>query len=166
MLSKGLAITILLGLLSVGATWWSQNRSLTNEERLLFNKLDTAISSNPPLAYDVIEAFSLPQDCRAKTCWLDARSIGALQYSEGDLRHPGEGIIFQLEGFSKACIRTQRVQTYFGTQEPYQACSHGGCWYTGVQYAWGILTFGLEDPSSPCVSSVVINSLPYQRPTS
>lgn len=164
MFNRGLTLTLLLALCAVFSAWWWQNRSLTNAERLLVQKIDQSISSNPPRAIDIIDAFSLPEECQIETCWLESGSIDDLRYSDGDLRPQDDGIIFQIAEFSNACIRTQRVQAYYGLEEPDQACSHGGCWSRSKEFSWGILSFGVEGPSSTCVSSVVVNTLPYQRP--
>lgn len=163
MLNRGLTVAILLALCTVAAAWWWQNRSLTSAERALVHSLDQSISSNPPQAIDIINAFSLPEGCRKATCWLEKGSIDDLRYSDGALRQPDDGIIFQIADFSNSCIRVQRMQAYYDLKEPEQSCSHGGCWYRDAQFSWGILTFGVEEPSSKCVSSVVINTLPYQR---
>ena len=156
-------IVVLFGLISVGGFWWLQTGSLTAEEKLLFSSLDAAINSNPPLVDDVVEAFALPQACGRATCWLNGSAIGRLQYEQGDLSPSEEGFVFQLEGFSTACIRKESVMEYFNTEIPREECSHGGCWYTLAQYPWGVLAFGLNRPDSACISSVVINSLPYMR---
>lgn len=156
-----LAVTVII--------WWEQNRSLNPEERLLFSKLDAAISQQPPAAGDVIAAFGLPDACRGRGCFLEGGGIGNLRFSGGNLRQPkdsADGLIFEIDGFSNVCIRSDRVETYFGTGEAEQSCSHGNCWYTRAQYPWGILTFGLSSPTAACVRSAVINSLPYQRSNS
>lgn len=163
MWSRGLLLAVLAALALVAAIWWQQNRSLTPEERLLFSKLDSAISHQPPRATDVIAAFDLPDDCHDRTCFLKEGNVGNLQYSSGNLRQQNDSIVFVAEGFSDTCIRSDRVKSYFGTGEAEQSCSHGGCWYTKAQHRWGILGFELDQPEAPCVTSVVINSLPYQR---
>lgn len=162
--NRGLIAVIILGLASVFGLWWQQNRSQTSTESLLFAKLEGALSHSPPRAEDIIAAFALPKSCRDETCWLEESSIGGLRYSEGNLRQPEEGLIFILEEFSGECVRTQRASVHFDLKPPTQSCSHGGCWYSDAQHDWGILTFGLDQPNSECVSSVVINTLPYQRP--
>lgn len=164
MFSRGLTVCLLLALCAVGAPWWWQNRSLNSAERLLVQKLDQSIRSNPPHAMDIIDAFSLPENCRKKTCWLKKGSIDDLQYSDGGLRQSDDGIIFQIAGFSNSCIRTGKMQAYYDLKEPEQACFHGGCWYRNAQFSWGVIGFGIEEPSSRCVSSIVINTRPNQRP--
>ena len=164
MASRGFVLTIFAALVLVPTFWWGQNRSLTPEERLLFTKLDAAISHQPPRAVDVIDAFNLPDECREKTCFLKAGKIGDLRYSEIDLRQPKDGIIFQIEGFTDTCVRADRVKSYFGTGTPAQSCFDAVCWYADAQYPWGILTFQMDRPDSQCVSSAVINSLAEQRP--
>lgn len=164
MFNRGLTLTLLLALCAVFSAWWWQNRSLTNAERLLVQKLDQSISSNPPQASDIVDAFSLPEECQEKTCWLEEGSIDDLRYSDGNLRPQDHGLIFQIEEFSNACIRAQRMEAYYDLKEPESNCSHGSCWYRKAQFSWGILTFGVKEPGSRCVSSVVINTLPYQRP--
>ena len=164
MWNRGLIAVIILGLASVFGLWWWQNRSQTSTERLLFAKLDMATSHAPPRAEDIIGAFELPEACLRETCWLEEGSVGGLSYSKGNLRQPEEGLIFVLEGFSGKCVRTQRASAHFDLKPTEQSCPHGGCWYSDAQHDWGILTFGLDQPNSECVSSVVINTLPYQRP--
>lgn len=163
MWNRGLIAVVILGLASVYGLWWWQNRALTSTESLLFSKLQKASSHSPPRAEDVISAFDLPGACREKTCWLEEGSIGGLSYSEGDLRQPEEGLIFVLEGFFNKCVRAQRASARFDLKPPQQSCPHGGCWYAEAQHDWGILAFGLDEPNSECVASVVINTLPYQR---
>lgn len=164
MASRGFFLTIFAGLVLVVGFWWAQNRSLTVEEQLLFSKLDAAISHEPPRATDIIEAFDLPDECRDQTCFLKAGRVGNLRYSSTGLRQPKEGVIFEIEGFSRTCIRADRVKSYFGTGNPDQSCFDAVCWYADAQYSWGILTFRMDHPDSQCVSSAVINSLPEQRP--
>lgn len=164
MASRGFMLTIFAALVAIAAFWWAQNRSLNPEERLLFKKLDAAISHDPPRATDIIDAFDLPDECREKTCFLEAGKIGNLRYSSSGLRQPKEGIIFEIEGFADTCVRAVRVKSYFGTRAPAQSCFDAVCWYADAQHSWGILTFKLDRPDSQCVSSAVINSLPEQRP--
>jgi hypothetical protein len=159
----GFILTILIPI-GLGITiWWKQN-SLNSDERLLFARLGEAMLHQPPQATEVIAAFGLPDNCRDQTCSLKQGQIGNLHYTGGDLRQPEHGIVFILKGFYNACIRSERVRTYFHTGEAEQPCLHGGCWYTRAQHDWGILTFELESRTSECVRSVVINSLPERRP--
>jgi len=164
MTTRGLFLVSALAALVVLASWWSQNRSRTENEQLLFSMLDASIAKTPPDAADIIAAFDLPEACQEKTCFLEPGMIGGFSFNGGNLRPPKEGLIFVLEDFKGSCIRTKRAQTYYDTEEPRQNCSHGGCWGTHAQYSWGILSFGLDKRNSTCVSSVVINSMPYQRP--
>ena len=164
MTSRGFILVCTLTALVVFALWWTQNRSRTDNEQLLFSKLNASIASTPPTASEIIAAFDLPESCRKKTCFLEPGDIGDLSYDSGNLRQPKDGLIFVLEDFDGSCIRTESVRTYYDTKEPRQNCSHGGCWGTHAQFTWGILSFGLGERNSKCVSSVVINSLPYQRP--
>jgi hypothetical protein len=164
MVSRGFMLAIFAALVAVAAIWWTQDRSLNPEERLLFKKLDAAILHEPPRADDIIDAFDLPEECREKTCFPEAGKIGNLRYSRTSLRQPEEGIIFVIGDFTDACVRADRVKSYFGTRAPAQSCFDAECWYADAQRSWGILTFKLDRPDSQCVSSAVINSLPEHRP--
>ncbi|NKJ45037.1 hypothetical protein [Novosphingobium sp. SG720] len=157
-------LTIFAPIMVVATFWWAQSRSLNPEERLLFKKLDAAISHEPPRAADIIDAFDLPDECRQKTCFLEAGKIGNLRYSSIGLRQSKEGTIFEIEGFTNACVRADRVKSYFGTRAPAQSCDDAICWCADARRSWGILAFKLDRPHSRCVSSAVINSLPEQRP--
>ena len=156
---KGPTFVFTLSAAIVGTFWWTQFRSLQGNEDLLFSKIEAAIASNPPSANEVVAAFDLPESCLERTCFLEPSTIAGIDYGGGDLRdREEEGLIFVLEEISGTCIRTQRVRAHYNTEDPHQACSHGGCWYTSANYSWGFLSFGLEKPSSECISSVVINS--------
>lgn len=145
--------------------WWTQTPSLSPEEQILFTKLDLATSHSPPREKDVVAAFGRFDGCRGITCF-DKQSgrLGALHYSDRTLTLQDEGFVFEIGGFSRACIRTDRVKTHFGTEDPKQSCFDAVCWYTRAQRSWGIVTFQLEAPDAPCVKSAVINSSPEQRP--
>ncbi|WP_156522002.1 hypothetical protein [Croceicoccus mobilis] len=159
----GFIVTLAVPVVAVSALWWSQNRSLTTDERLLFSKLDAAVTHEPPRARDIIASFGLPDDCQHKSCFFEAMKIGGLRIDGGNLRQQADGIIFVLEGFSDTCIRADRVASYFDANEPEQSCRDALCWYADAQHEWGIITFELEHPNSQCVSSAVINSLPEHR---
>lgn len=161
--NRGLSILCMLAVLAAGALWWVQSGSMTDDQRLLFSKLDAATANTPPRASDLIEAFGLPETCREKTCYLEPGKIGGLRYDGGNLRQSEDGIVFVLEGLAGSCIRTDQAQAYYSAGKPEEQCSHGGCWSTQAQYSWGILGFGLGKSTSQCVSSIAINSLPYQR---
>lgn len=160
----GLFVEILVGIGITGALWWQLNRDLEPAEQQLFEKLNFAMSGNPPRAEDVVKAFDLGKECAHKTCFFDSGQIGRLQYGKGNIRPSKEGLIFVLEDFAGACIRVNRAESHFGTAEPEQGCSHGGCWYRSSQRNWGIIGFGLKERQAQCASSVVINTQPYQRP--
>ena len=164
MRNNGLLIAMGLAALVVVGLWWSQNRSLTSEEHVLFSKLDAALVNKPPRAIDVIEAFNLPNDCRTQNCYFQDHNFGVLHVERGSLRHGPENLIFVLEGFGNNCIRSDRVRSYFDTGEPRPSCYDAVCWYTEAQHSWGILTFEVKEPSSHCVASAVINSRPEHRP--
>jgi hypothetical protein len=153
----GLFVAILVGIGITGALWWQLNRDLEPAEQHLFEKLDFAMSGNPPRAEDVVKAFDLGKECVHKTCFFDNGQIGSLQYGEGNIR-PAQGLIFVLEDFAGACIRVDRVESHFGTAQPEQSCAHGGCWTRISQREWGIIGFGLKDKHAQCASSVVINT--------
>ena len=159
----GLPIAIITGALIVFGLWWEENRSLTTSESALFSRLDEATSNSPPDGMDVIAAFDLPADCKPKTCYKRNGQIEGLRYRKADLRQPEEGLILVIDKFSGTCIRTDRVQDYFSAGDPEQSCFDATCWYIRSQREWGILTFEVEAPNSPCVSSAVINSLPEWR---
>ncbi len=163
MRNRGLSILCVLAVLAAGALWWAQFGAMTDDQRLLFSKLDAAIANTPPRASDLIEAFGLPETCREKTCYLQPGKIGGLRYDGGNLRQSEDGLVFVLEGLAGSCIRTDQAQAYYSAGKPEERCSHGGCWSTQAQYSWGILGFGLGKPNSQCVTSIAINSLPYQR---
>ena len=162
MRNYGLTIAVGIAALAVGVLWWSQNRSLTPEEHLLFSNLDAALAHEPPKAIDVIEAFDLPNECRDENCYFQDQRFGSLHVKRVSLRH-SENLIFVLEGFDDKCIRTDRVRSYFHTRAPEPSCFDAVCWYTEAQHAWGILTFEVEEPNSQCVTSAVINSNPEHR---
>jgi len=157
-------IAVVAAGLVVLALWWWQNRSLTADEQALFSKIESALAQAPPEGADVIRAFRLPSKCETETCFLEPSEIDGLQYEGGNLRQQKNGNIFVLEALSGQCIRRKRVMTYFGSGAAETSCSSKACWYTTAQYEWGILAFGLDERESACISSVVINSLPYQRP--
>ena len=163
MQSRGLIIAVALAIGGVGALWWFQNRSLTSDERLLFAKLDAAITRQPPEAQDIIAAFDLPPACGGKSCFFGSGNIGGLRFDSGDLRPSGNGLILVLEGFSDSCIRANRIETYYGAGDPELSCFDATCWYAEAQHSWGIIAFELEEPASRCISSAVINSLPEHR---
>jgi hypothetical protein len=63
---RGSLVAIGLAVVAMSALWWSHNKSLTPDERLLFSKLDAAIMNAPPQANNIIAAFDLPEACREK----------------------------------------------------------------------------------------------------
>ena len=160
----GLFVALLVGIGITAALWWQLNRDLEPAEQRLFEKLDSAISGNPPRAEDVVKAFDLDEECAHKTCFFDSGQIGSLRYGKGNIRPSEEGLIFGFEDFASACIRVDRAESHFGLGQPEESCAHGGCWYRTAQHEWGIIGFGVKDPNDQCVSSVVINTQPYQRP--
>ena len=159
----GLFVAILLGFGITGALWWQLNRDLEPAEQQLFKKLDFALSGNPPRAEDVVKAFDLGKECAHKTCFFGSGQIGSLRYGKANIRPSEEGVIFVLEDFAGACIRVDRAEGHFGTSQPEESCSHGGCWTRVAQREWGIIGFGLKERHAQCASSVVINTQPYQR---
>ncbi len=159
----GLTAAMTLAAGAVGITWWMNSDGLTPTERLLFEKIDDAIASNPPKASKIDRAFDLTMDCKAGGCFYKSGSIGDLRFQWGDLRQSDDGLIFHIEELSGECVRTRKAVQRFGTGAPEQSCSHGGCWYTKTRHPWGILGFGIEEPDSICISSLVVNSEPYQR---
>jgi hypothetical protein len=166
MAGRSLILATLLVLSIFGYAWWDQTMSLTREETLLFDHLDKSIAHEPPRVADIAEAFQLPHSCRTETCDFNNGRVGSMHFAKGSLRQQDDGLIFMIEEFSNTCIRTSRVRSYFSTKEPEQSCMDSTCWYTEAQHSWGILTFKVNEPSSRCISSVVINSEPYQRPQS
>lgn len=164
MTARAFIALIALSAFAFGVIWWYQIGSADRNEQLLFSKLDAAIAGSKPDGRDIIAAFDLPEGCRKKTCFLDQGNIGSLSYEGGNLRQRETELIFVLEDFSRACIRTAQVQSRYRTQEPIEMCSHGGCWARTAQYPWGILSFGVKQPHSKCVSSVVINSETVWQP--
>ena len=162
----GLFVAILVGVGITGALWWHMNRAPNPNanERLLFEKLDFAISGNPPRAEDVLKVFGLDDSCARKSCFFESGQIGGLRYTGGQISPSNEGLIYVLEDLSGECIRVDRAERHFGTGQPEESCAHGGCWYRTAQHEWGIIAFGVKGPDAQCVSSVVINTEDYQRP--
>ena len=154
---------MVLGLGIVLGLWWSQQREHA-AERELFDKIEYAISKNPPDARDVVSAFDLTPDCAVETCFFKEGSIGALTFEKGNIRPTKNGLILVLEKFSGACVRVTQIESRFNTSQPTPGCASGGCWYREAQYDWGIVGFGLDQKNASCASSVVINSRPHQRP--
>ena len=165
MWTRGLIAIVILALSSAYGLWWWQNRSLTGTESLLVEKLEAATAHNPPRAEAIVDAFNLPEECGQNPCFFEDGNIGDLSFSSGNLRPRGQELIFVLEEFGGSCVRTARVQSHFGTQDPEQMCSHGGCWARSAQFPWGILSFGVDEPRSKCISSLVINSEAVFRPS-
>lgn len=147
-------------LISFALIWWKQTLSLTVEERALFTKLDAVILHSPPRESDIISAFGASA-CQA--CSPKVQRIGALRYTI-DIRPEDEGLIFEINRFSGACIRTDRIKNYFQTGNPENGCNDSVCWWTQSQRRWGILGFKLDSPNARCVTSALINSTPEQRP--
>jgi hypothetical protein len=164
MTGRAFIAVIAFSALSVSFIWWSQIGSADRSEQLLFSKLDAAIAGNEPKGRDIIAAFDLPEGCRGQSCFLDRGHVGSLRYESGSLTQRENELIFVLEDFSGTCIRTEQVQTRYSVLEPIEGCAHGGCWARTTQYPWGILAFGVKQPQSKCVSSVVINSEIVWRP--
>ena len=161
-INRGVAVIMLLGIVSTLAVIWHVDYSLNDAERVLFNRINTSLMRSPPQASDIAEAFELLRKCQ-ETCFFDAGNISQFGYTKGNLRPSDDGLVFEIEGFS-SCIRSERVLTHFGADMPAERCSHGGCWYMETQFSWGILAFGVDSPDAQCVHSVVINSHTYQRP--
>ena len=99
----------------------------------------------------------------AKSCFFEAATMAEAEHGGGNLRPTKDGLVFVLEQLRGRCIRTDMAAKRYGPAEMRQVCNHGGCWYLEARRNWGVLGFGLEKPNSACVSSVVINSLPYER---
>ncbi|HYI48437.1 MAG TPA: hypothetical protein VEX35_08240 [Allosphingosinicella sp.] len=138
--------------------------SLNSSERQLFERLEGVVASGRPTASEIVRAFGLPPECARRSCFFEQSQVVSHGFTGGDLRPAEDGLVFVLERPTGQCIRVDRAIAYFGAGEPRESCSHGGCWYVKARHRWGILGFGLEAPGATCVASVVINSLPYQRP--
>lgn len=163
MTSRGFIAVFALSALLLVVIWWSQIGSVEYNEQVLFSKLDKAIASSPPKADDIIAAFDLSEECRTKFCHFKQGHIGGLRFDSGNFRQRGSGLILVLEDLSGTCVRASEIEAYYGTEKPHASCSSGGCWYAAAHYPWGDLAFGLEEPRSRCVSSIVINSTAEYR---
>lgn len=163
---RGLILVILAVAVSAAtaALWWTNGPSLNANERHLFERLESAVGSGPPSSSEIVRAFSLPPDCARRSCFFELSEVVSPTFATGNLRPTGEGLVFVLEGPRGQCVRVDRAAGHFGAGEVRQACAHGGCWYVEASRQWGVLGFGLENRGATCVASVVINSLPYQRP--
>ena len=151
-------------LICAGLTlWWMNVGKFNGSERNLFQRLEAVLADTPPSPHKIISEFRLPKECGGKSCFFKGSKLADASYGGGDLRPTDDGLVFVLEKLAGQCIRTEMAANRFGLSEVKQACDHGGCWYREVRNDWGLLAFGLEKPESTCVSSVVINSLPYQR---
>jgi hypothetical protein len=133
-------------------------------EPKLFDRIDAALASQPPQARDVARAFGLPEGCTRKGCLLSAGKIDNLSYSNMSIRPGSEGFIFAVDDIGGSCVPTAMVKARYGSGEAEEVCYDAPCWYSTAHHSWGILAFQLASPTATCISSVLINSLPEQRP--
>jgi hypothetical protein len=161
---RGLIPVMLAATAATAALAWRDEPALNESERQLFERLDSLVAGGPPRSSEIVRAFSLPAQCERGSCFFAQSEIANPVFAGGNLRPTEEGLVFVLERPRGQCIRIDRAVAHFGTGEVEQSCSDSDCWYVKASHGWGILGFGLESPAATCAASVVINSLPYQRP--
>jgi hypothetical protein len=149
-------VAALVVLTAAVTTWWVESGRYSPSERDLFGRVEAATKGGPSTAA-LVREFRLPAECASRTCLFEPSDVGRTAITSGNIRHPSDGIIFELEGLGGDCISTTMARNWFGGRVA-QRCVDSVCYYLESKREWGTISFGVDRPDSACVSSVVINS--------
>ncbi|WP_411338805.1 hypothetical protein V6U71_12660 [Sphingopyxis sp. J-6] len=138
--------------------WLAPKDAFNPAEAALFERLDKVNPDHELTAADFVEAFGLPDKCRAGDCYVEKSAIPALGGPRLHLRRGDGGAIFTIQGLDRVCIRTDRATVKYPGGKIEDNCRDASCPSYNIRQREGLLGFLWPDRKSNCIRDIVINT--------